>query len=140
MAACLTAAPGSKHDFDVETFVVQSVAGTISHTLDTANGGKGCGEDGTGKGVPIVATYAPQALAFAQNSRGELRLESGHGQLSGALSTGGGKPGQGLPMIASISLRGRDHGLGDSLSPTLRAYLFAACAGRESRTCACPKG
>lgn len=124
VAACLTAAPGPKHDFDVETFMVQSVARCISHTLGTANGGKGCGEDGTGRGVPIV-THAPQVLAFAQNSRGELRLESGHGQLSGALSTGGGKPGQGLPMIASVSLRGREHGLaaelGDGISPTLRA-------------------
>ncbi|MBA4243722.1 MAG: DNA cytosine methyltransferase [Pseudomonas sp.] len=125
VAACLTAAPGPKNDFDVETFMVQSVAGTISHTLDTANGGKGCGEDGTGKGVPVVAVYSPQAVAFAQNSRGELRLESGHGQLCGALSTGGGKPGQGLPMIASVALRGRAHGiaaeLGGGISPTLRA-------------------
>ncbi|HCE6397612.1 DNA cytosine methyltransferase [Pseudomonas sp. P1B16] len=125
VAACLTAASGPKNDFDVETFMVQSVAGAISHTLDTANGGKGCGEDGTGKGVPVIAVYSPQAVAFAQNSRGELRLESGHGQLCGALSTGGGKPGQGLPMIASVSLRGREHGLaaelGNSISPTLRA-------------------
>lgn len=125
VATCLTASAGPKSDFDVETFMVQSVAGAISHTLDTANGGKGCGEDGTGKGVPIIATYAPRALAFAQNSRGELRLESGHGQLYGALSTGGGKPGQGLPMIASVALRGRAHGLaaelGNGISPTLRA-------------------
>ena len=124
VAACLTAAPGSKHDFDIETFMVQSVAGAISHTLDTANGGKGCGEDGTGKGVPVIATWAPQALAFAQNSRGELRLESGQGCVAGALSTGGGKPGQGMPMVASVALRGRAHGLtaelGDGISPTLR--------------------
>lgn len=125
VAACLTAAPGSKHDFEVETLVVQSVAGCISHALDTANGGKGCGEDGTGKGVPIVVTYAPQCVAFSENHRGEVRLESGHGQISGALSTGGGKPGQGLPVIASVSLRGREHGwaaeLGNGISPTLRA-------------------
>lgn len=124
VAACLTTEVGTKGDFETDTMLVQSIAGAISHTLDTANGGKGCGEDGTGKGVPIVATYAPQALAFAQNSRGELRLESGHGQIAGALSTGGGKPGQGLPMIASLSLRGRSHGLvaelGGGISPALR--------------------
>ena len=58
VAACLTAAPGPKNDFEVETFVAQSIAGSISHTLSTANGGKGCSEDGTGKGVPIIAFTA----------------------------------------------------------------------------------
>lgn len=133
VAACLTATHGPKNDFEVETFAVQSVAGTISHTLDTANGGKGCGEDGTGKGVPIVTVWAPQAVAFAQNSRGELRLESGHGQLTGTLSTGGGKPGQGRPMIASVALRGRTHGmiaeLGADISPALRA-----CGGGSDKS------
>lgn len=64
-------------------------------------------------------------MAFAQNSRGELRLESGHGQIAGALSTGGGKPGQGLPMVLSVALCGRDQGiaaeLGGALAPALRA-------------------
>lgn len=154
VAACLTAAPGPKNDFEVETFMVQSVAGNISHTLSTANGGKGSSEDGTGKGVPIIAFTAQgcgadatteqaptlragghrnshanagvvPAIAFAQNSRGELRLESGHGQLVGTLSTGGGKPGQGRLMIVSLSLRGREDGLraelGGVVSPALRA-------------------
>src|SRR3546814_2927332 len=100
----LTAAPGAKNDFEVEAFVVQSVAGNISHTLNTSTGSS---EDGSGRGVPIITTYARKALAFAQNSRGELRLESGHGQIAGALSTGGGKPGQGMPMVLSVALRGR---------------------------------
>lgn len=153
VAACLMAA-GPKHDICTETFMVQTVAGNISHTLSTANGGKGSSEDGTGKGVPIIAFTAQgcgadasteqaptlragghrnshanagvvPAIAFAQNSRGELRLESGHGQLTGTLSTGGGKPGQGRPMIVSLSLRGREHGLraelGGAVSPALRA-------------------
>jgi len=49
-------------------------------------------EDGTGRGQPIVA-------AFAENSRAEIRLEGGDGSRTGALSTGGGKPGQGTPMV-----------------------------------------
>ena len=40
------------------------------------------------------------AVAFAENSRGEIRLEGGDGKRTGALSTGGGKPGQGAPMVA----------------------------------------
>ncbi|MBU2655092.1 DNA cytosine methyltransferase [Acidomonas methanolica] len=154
VAACLTAAAGPKNDFEVETFMVQSVTGTVTHALNTANGGKGSSEDGTGRGVPIIAFTAQgsgadatvertpplragghrsghanagviPAIAFAQNSRNELRLESGHGQLVGALSTGGGKPGQGCPMVVSLSLRGRDDGVsaepGGPISPALRA-------------------
>ncbi|RQR79250.1 DNA cytosine methyltransferase [Burkholderia sp. Bp9012] len=154
IGASLTAKAGFRHDFHTETYLVQSVAGAISHTLDTANGGKGCGEDGTGRGVPIIAFTAQgcgadamveraptlragghrtshanagvvPAMAFAQNSRGELRLESGHGQLAGTLSTGGGKPGQGRPMVVSLSLRRREDGLcaelGGAVSPALRA-------------------
>lgn len=37
------------------------------------------------------------AVAFAENSRAEVRLEGGDGQVVGALSAGGGKPGQGYP-------------------------------------------
>jgi len=40
-----------------------------------------------------------QAVCFAENSRGEIRLEGGDGQRTGALSTGGGKPGQGMPVV-----------------------------------------
>ncbi|HBO0859780.1 DNA cytosine methyltransferase [Pseudomonas aeruginosa] len=128
VAACMTAQVGTKGDFETDTLLVQSFAGSISHALNTANNGKGCGEDGTGRGIPIIAFTAQgygadaatqlaptlragghrhshanagvmPAIAFAQNSRGELRWESGDGQLAGALSTGGGTPGQGMPMV-----------------------------------------
>lgn len=148
VAACLTASAGPKHDFGVETFMVQSVSGAISHTLDTANGGKGCGEDGTGKGVPIIAFTAQDygadaavglaptmragkalpAIAFAQNSHGEVRWESGCGLVAGTLSTGGGKPGQGLPMIVGASVpdstQGVDAGSGDALQMLQAHFLY----------------
>lgn len=38
------------------------------------------------------------AVAFAENSRAELRLEGGDGQTTGSLKTGGGKPGQSYPV------------------------------------------
>lgn len=69
------------------------VTGPITHAL-TAEGFD-ASEDGTGRGNPIVA--------FAENSRAEVRLEGGDGQIVGALSTGGGKPGQGTPTIAGGS-------------------------------------
>ncbi|HDI3344820.1 TPA: DNA cytosine methyltransferase [Vibrio cholerae] len=40
------------------------------------------------------------AVAFAENSRAEVRLEGGDGQVAGCLSAGGGKPGQGCPTVA----------------------------------------
>jgi DNA (cytosine-5)-methyltransferase 1 len=46
------------------------------------------------------------AVAFAENSRAELRLEGGDGQIVGSLKTGGGKPGQSYPAIVkSLSVR-----------------------------------
>jgi len=96
----------------------------VAHTL--RGEGFDASEDGTGRGTPLVpcvvgamsASGGTQKkhgfgwgqqdwengycvpVAFAQNSRNELRLEGGDGQRTGALSTGGGKPGQGVPMIA----------------------------------------
>ncbi len=39
-------------------------------------------------------------VAFAENSRAEIRLQGGDGQISPSLSAGGGKPGKGFPAIA----------------------------------------
>ncbi|TGB34367.1 DNA cytosine methyltransferase [Burkholderia thailandensis] len=64
----------------------------VAHTLRAE--GFDASEDGTGRGEPLVP------VAFAENSRAEIRLEGGDGQRVGAISTGGGKPGQGVPMIA----------------------------------------
>lgn len=68
--------------------VAVCITGDITHTLK-AEGFDGS-EDGTGRGQPIVA-------AFAENSRAELRYEGGDGGITGALSGGGGKAGQGMP-------------------------------------------
>ncbi len=75
-------------------------------------------------------------LAFAENSRAEVRLEGGDGQVVGALSTGGGKPGQGQPCIAFSC---KDHGAdAGSLAPTLRAMGHGAShpnAGGQVAVC-----
>src|SRR3546814_3453222 len=77
VAACLMAA-GPKHDIRTETFMVQSIAGSIAHTLDTANGGKGSSEDGTGKGVPIIAFTAQGSGADATMDRAPTLRAGGH--------------------------------------------------------------
>ena len=66
----------------------------VTHTLDTAQG---------------------IAVAFAENSRQEVRLEGGDGQVTGALSCGGGKAGQGYPA-AVVSMAFRASGQ-ESLTP-----------------------
>lgn len=75
-------------------------------------------------------------LAFAENSRAEVRLEGGDGQVFGTLSAGGGKPGQGQPCIAfGCKDRGADAG---HLTPTLRAMGHGASnpnAGGQVAVC-----
>lgn len=87
--------------------------------------------DGGGAGVPTVA------YAFAENSRGEIRLEGGNGQVVGRLSTGGGKAGQGVPAIA-FSCKDYGADAAEDLAPTLRAMGHAkshANAGGQLAVC-----
>jgi hypothetical protein len=47
------------------------VTGDIAHTLNTANNGKGCSEDGTGRGVPTIAVAYPiNEVGAGWNSNG----------------------------------------------------------------------
>lgn len=113
-AAATLTAKGHKCDFEVETFVAHALRGE----------GFDASEDGTGRGTPIVPVaptlraggnetggsrpYGTDAdtcdslvpIAFAENSRAEVRLCGGDGSVSAQLTTGGGKPGQGQPCIA----------------------------------------
>lgn len=69
--------------------------GELCHTLNAESG-----ETGKGDAAPCVARCEEHA-AFAENTRGEVRLLNGDGQITGALSTGGGKPGQGYPAVVT---------------------------------------
>jgi DNA (cytosine-5)-methyltransferase 1 len=75
--------PGRRQEDDVK---LVCITGSITHTL-TAEGAD-ASEDGTGRGTPIVA--------IQENQRGEFTTNA----IAGALSTGGGKPGQGYPCIS----------------------------------------
>jgi DNA (cytosine-5)-methyltransferase 1 len=59
------------------------VTGDVTHTLKAE--GFDASEDGTGRGQPIIPT-----LAFAQNTRDEVRLLGGDGEISGALAVQAG--------------------------------------------------
>ncbi|MCH8505985.1 MAG: DNA (cytosine-5-)-methyltransferase, partial [Ectothiorhodospiraceae bacterium] len=118
IARCVTAGEGQRLNYETETLITHSLRGE----------GFDASEDGTGRGTPLVPVAHTEVmptmqngadtpaghnarsghtkdnyivpLAFAENSRHELRLEGGDGSRTGALSTGGGKPGQGAPMVA----------------------------------------
>ncbi len=62
--------------------LVCAVTGDITHALNSANNGKGCSEDGTGRGVPTIC--------FVQNSRSEVRQVGGDGQITGAIAAAPG--------------------------------------------------
>lgn len=66
-----------------------SVTGEISGPLRCMGNNKSHANDGS-----------HSAIAFAENSRAEVRLEGGDGAVAGAVSTGGGKAGQGTPTTA----------------------------------------
>ncbi|WP_457647634.1 DNA cytosine methyltransferase [Profundibacter sp.] len=84
----------------------------VAHSLRAV--GFDASEDGTGRGTP------PVPMAFAENSRGELRLQGGDGAVAPQLTTGGGKPGQGQPCIA-FDCRGSEvQFMEDGSHPTLR--------------------
>lgn len=63
-------------------------------------------------------------LAFAENSRAEVRLENGDGQVTGALNVGGGKPGQGYPAVA--------YGLSNQPTPKFAEELSPALDAKTS--------
>ncbi|APH53618.1 DNA-cytosine methyltransferase [Granulibacter bethesdensis] len=98
----------------------------------------------------VLPTDTP--IALAQNSRVEVRLEAGHGQITGTLSPGGGQPGQGRPTILfpvagshaddhcntkpAIGFTATDNGADalENLSPTLRAHGISGVAHDKAQT------
>lgn len=120
-AAATLVAKGHKCDFEVETFVAHTLRGE----------GFDASEDGSGRGVPLVAfdckgtqvqasidgamptlrsmghagshqnAGGHAAVAFAENSRAEIRLCGGDGAVSAQMTAGGGKPGQGMPCVSA---------------------------------------
>ena len=103
--ACSSAS--GRMDFESEAFIVHDTQDPCVETGLTHTLGRNHGKENA-------------VLAFAENSRAEVRLEDGDGQIVGALSTGGGKPGQGTPCIA-FSCKDYGNDATNELSPTLTA-------------------
>ena len=124
VAACLTA-KGQRIDFDVETFAVHGTqdpdsSHELAHTLGRNQGQENAcisfsyKDHGADAAIELAPTLRagnhkdshanggqPPAVAFAENSQNVIRLQNGDGSITGPLSTGGGKPGQGYAAIAT---------------------------------------
>lgn len=94
--------PHGRLDFESETFLVQAVTGDISHALNTANNGKGCSEDGTGRGVPTIA-FQP----------GNLRRGAGSPPSEDVFPTLKSDHGRGMsdqfPHVATVALNAHEN-------------------------------
>ena len=114
IAPSLRAQSQCSHRLDSEAYVAQPYKVANCLTARTAKGMNSTLDEGQtpvivhGTQDPCVSEKAfalgrnnggENVVAFAENSRQEVRLEGGDGQVAGALSTGGGKPGQGRPTI-----------------------------------------
>jgi len=66
-------------------------------------GPDGAGFRTDGQAYTLEARSVPQAVAFAENQRGELRTSD----VSMQLSCSGGKPGSGYPAVMTLAIRGR---------------------------------
>ena len=113
IARCVATREGSSQDYETTTMVAVGVTGDIAHTLKAE--GADASEDGTVGGTPIIAFSSKDyggdasfdlsptlragghsgshanagvmpAIAFVQNSRDEVRLMGGDGQIVGALA------------------------------------------------------
>ena len=80
---------------DYKDATAKSVAYGI-RTANTSSNGWGVQKEVT---HTLDTTQGIAVAAFAENSRQEVRLEGGDGQITGALSCGGGKAGQGYPTV-----------------------------------------
>ncbi|CZV76380.1 Dam family site-specific DNA-(adenine-N6)-methyltransferase [Enterobacter hormaechei] len=80
-----------------------------------------------------VADRHGVAYAFAENSHGEARLQDGDGGITGPLSTGGGKPGQGYPAVVAFQERGRADGRSLEINGDLAYALTAPNGGGRAQ-------
>jgi len=128
---CLNSGGMGRQDFETETLIAHSL---LADGFDAS-------EDGTGRGTPVVPVAictahtqsngssfsdnvahtlesgGTQAVAFAQNTRDEVRLYGGDGKTVGALAA---QPGMKQQSYIAFSAKGYGNDASD-VSPTLRS-------------------
>ena len=101
-----------------------AVTGDISHTLNTANNGKGSSEGGTGRGTPIIAFSAKDYGGDARENLSPTLRAGGH---SGSHANAGV-----MPAVAhTVALRGRAGGATAELGGEVATALRASSGGGD---------
>ena len=107
-------------DFESEAFIAQTLKGE----------GFDASEDGTGRAnLILTAPDQPARMAFAQNSRDELRLIGGDGATAGCLSGSEGMKQR--TYVASVAIRGREGGAAAEMSSDVATALRAPQGGGD---------
>jgi DNA (cytosine-5)-methyltransferase 1 len=114
-----------------ERNVCVSVSGDIAHTLNTANNGKGCSEDGTGRGVPTIA----HTVALRGREGGGAAEIGGEVATALRASTGGGDKPHVLAFrhnaqAAQLPTDARDTSVSDSLTCSQQAAAVGMAVRR----------
>lgn len=110
-----------------------------SHFIPVAFGGGNTGGSidvasaCTAHGVRMDFDTETFAVSFAENSQSQIRLQNGDGQITGPLSTGGGKPGQGYPAIC---IQHASIGHHDDAGPQGKGYQEDVAFTQDSRASA----
>lgn len=87
------------------TYPILEIGKRTGNSTTDLRAGLGVGADGDPM-FTLQAGAQHGVAAFAENSRQEVRLEGGDGRITGALSGGGGKVGQGYPAaIVGMAVR-----------------------------------
>lgn len=99
-----------------------SVTGDIAHTLNTANNGKGCSEDGTGRGVPTIAFSSKDYGADASDDMAPTLRAGGHAD---------SHANAGVPPAVTVALRGREGGATAEVGGEVATALWASSGGGD---------
>jgi len=105
-----TGGGGLGTDFDCDGGLIADVAGTLTNAGGNSAGSATNQNDAINELAPTLRAMGHSeshanaggqaAVAFSENSRAELRLVNGDGQIAESLKVGGGKPGQSFPAVA----------------------------------------
>jgi DNA (cytosine-5)-methyltransferase 1 len=131
--------PGTDVDA-ADSLICVSVSGDIAHTLNTANNGKGCSEDGTGRGVPTIA----HTVALRGRDGGATAELGGEVATALRASTGGGDKPHVLAFhhnaqAAQLPTDARDTSVSDSLTCSQQAAAAVGMAVRRLTVVECSR-
>jgi DNA (cytosine-5)-methyltransferase 1 len=117
VSPALNTQSGSHHAPDTKAYVAYPISSMNAFRSPAAAASTGLGVGHDGEAMYTLTKEHSRAIAFAQNTRDEVRLVGGDGQIVGALAA---QPG--MKQTSYIAFSKGDHGAdaGDNICPTIR--------------------